>query len=81
MNDGNWHSLIIPIADITAAAPTINLTLIKNLFLIKTSPGVSIDFANYVYFIDDIYLSGNPKLGLFTKRNFSQRIDTNFAYL
>ena len=71
VNDGAWHSLTIPIADITTVSSTIDLSVIKNLFLIKTVPGASIDFANYIYFVDDVYLSTTSTIWLGTTSDWN----------
>lgn len=62
--DGNWHTLAVPLADFTAAAPTIDLSLIKNVFIVKTDPAAPGDVvaSTYKFFIDDIYLSTSVTL-------------------
>lgn len=56
--DGNWHALTIPLAAFKTANSAIDLTKIKNVFLIKTTPGVNISNAStYLFYVDDVYLS------------------------
>jgi hypothetical protein len=79
VNDGLWHSLTIPMSDISAASPTIDLSVIKNLFIVKTTSPRNDPFAfsDYIYYVDDVYLSGPPTLGLSTERTVTNSFTRN----
>jgi hypothetical protein len=63
--DGNWHSLTIPLSAFKTVNNKINFTKIKNIFLIKTTPGVAISNAStYLFYIDDVYLSSETSLSV-----------------
>lgn len=55
--DGNWHLLTIPLADFKAVNSTIDFTKIKNIFVVKTTPGASYPASSYIFYVDDVYLS------------------------
>lgn len=75
--DGNWHVLTVPLTDFTAAEPTIDLSVIKNVFIVKTDPAASGDVvaSTYKFYIDDVYLSTNITLS----KNNIEKVNYNVS--
>jgi hypothetical protein len=56
VRDGQWHMLKIPMADIIALQPGIDLTQISDILVLRSDGDVS-TANNYEFYVDDFYLS------------------------
>lgn len=55
--DGSWHLVSIPIKDIVAKDPKLNLSQITDFFLFRSGSGDVRTQENYVFYLDHLFLS------------------------
>lgn len=55
--DGNWHLLKIPLTDFTDNNPSLNLTTITDLLVLRSSPDDVRNANNYDFYLDNFFLS------------------------
>lgn len=60
--DGSWHLVSIPIKDILAKDPKLNLSQITDFLLFRSGSGDVRTVENYVFYMDHIFLSEKVEL-------------------
>lgn len=60
--DGRWHLISIPVADIKAKDPNLNLSQITEFLLFRSGPGDVRSYDNYVFYVDHVFMSEKVEL-------------------
>ncbi|MCD8538468.1 MAG: hypothetical protein LRY55_00940 [Leadbetterella sp.] len=60
--DGRWHLVSIPVADIRAKDPNLNLSQVTDFLLFRSAPGDVRTIDNYVFYVDHVFLSEKVEL-------------------